>query len=194
MSDSNDLGSGDTKRQALPENPANPANGDGGQDLTDEGASAGGQGEGDAATRCPYCAEQIRAEAIRCPHCRSRLNSFDRQGWHRDHPEARVAGVAAAISHVFHVPVTVVRLGFVMLTFMHLLGPILYVFGWLAIPQTPERGSLAEAMTGSLGSTLRHERRQMRRRRCGGRHEQDRGNNERSSADDVEDGKAECPG
>ena len=29
--------------------------------------------------KCPYCAEEIRAEAIRCPFCRSRLGASDRE-------------------------------------------------------------------------------------------------------------------
>ena len=27
--------------------------------------------------RCPYCAEEIRGEAVRCRYCRSRLSGFD---------------------------------------------------------------------------------------------------------------------
>src|SRR5439155_6342259 len=44
--------------------------------------------------KCPFCAEEIRAEAIRCPFCRSRLGASDREHWYRGHPERRVAGVA----------------------------------------------------------------------------------------------------
>ena len=76
--------------------------------------------------KCPYCAEEIRAEAIRCPHCRSRVATSDRDRWYRDHPERRIAGVAAAVAHAFALPIMGVRLGFVVLTFVHLLGPIIY--------------------------------------------------------------------
>ena len=34
-------------------------------------------------TRCPYCAEDIRPEAVRCPHCRSRLAAFEPERWRR---------------------------------------------------------------------------------------------------------------
>jgi len=60
--------------------------------------------------KCPYCAEEIRAEAIRCPHCRSRVATSDRDRWYRDHPERRVAGVAAAVAHALALPIMGVRL------------------------------------------------------------------------------------
>lgn len=131
-----------------------------------DGASSSERGtqQDQETTRCPYCAEEIRAAAIRCRHCRSRLAGFDRQGWHRDHEDARLAGVAAAVARAFHVPVAMVRLGFVVLTFMNFLGPLLYLFGWAVIPQTSRHGSLAEGLASSLGSTLRHERAQWRTR------------------------------
>ena len=33
--------------------------------------------------QCPYCAEEIRSEAVRCRYCRSRLASFEGGQWHR---------------------------------------------------------------------------------------------------------------
>ncbi len=94
--------------------------------------------------RCPYCAEDIRAEATRCRYCRSRLASFDVDRWFRSQPDARLGGVAAAVSRALAMPVTGVRIAFVVLSFYHLLGPLLYGALWLVIPKRPGDESILE--------------------------------------------------
>ena len=94
--------------------------------------------------KCPYCAEDIRAEAVRCPFCRSRVATHDPERWYRDHPERRVAGVAAGVASALALPIMGVRLGFVVLAFVHLLGPVLYGALWLLVPFTPGEPSPLE--------------------------------------------------
>lgn len=97
-----------------------------------------------ATQKCPYCAEEIAAEATRCRYCRSRLTAFNPEHWHRDHPEQRLAGVAVAVARAMAVPVGAVRIGFIALTFFHFLGPLLYGALWLIIPWKPGEESLLE--------------------------------------------------
>jgi phage shock protein PspC (stress-responsive transcriptional regulator) len=94
--------------------------------------------------KCPWCAEEIPVEAVRCRYCRSRVAALDPSRWFRDHPERRIAGVCAALAHVLAVPVTFVRAGFLVLTFVHLIGPLVYGVLWLLIPFAPGTPSALE--------------------------------------------------
>jgi len=106
--------------------------------------------------RCPYCAEPIRAEAVRCPHCRSRVAGFASESWYRDQPEAVIAGVSAALARAFSLPLVAVRVGFVVLSFVHLLGVIVYGALWLAIPHREGGESVLEGLLGRAQCAARH--------------------------------------
>ena len=91
---------------------------------------------------CPCCAEEIPATAVRCRYCRSRLGSLDPERWQRNHPERRLGGVAAAVAHGMAFPIGAVRLAFLVLTFVHLVGVVLYLALWAIIPFAPGSESL----------------------------------------------------
>jgi hypothetical protein len=52
---------------------------------------------------CPYCCEEIKAEATRCRWCRSKLapSSVSKE-WYRDLPGRRFLGVASVLANLVH--------------------------------------------------------------------------------------------
>lgn len=110
----------------------------------------------DESRPCPYCAEDVAPAAVRCPHCRSRLAGFDLSGWYRDHPERKLAGVAAAMAQALAVPVVLVRVAFVVMTlFVFHIGPLVYGALWLLLPYAPGDEPRLERGLGTALETLR---------------------------------------
>jgi phage shock protein PspC (stress-responsive transcriptional regulator) len=91
--------------------------------------------------RCPYCAEEIRAEAIKCRWCRSLLDKSPTavgaisEPWTRKRDGAMLAGVCAGLAERFEISVTVIRLAFV-ISFLLGFGTslLLYVVLWVVMP------------------------------------------------------------
>jgi phage shock protein PspC (stress-responsive transcriptional regulator) len=67
---------------------------------------------------------------------------------HRGGPHRILAGVAVGLADYFDVDPTLVRVGFVVLTFLGGLAIPLYLAGWLLIPEEGAELSVVEEMLG----------------------------------------------
>ena len=101
---------------------------------------------------CPYCAEEIRGEAVKCRFCGSRLDgNLLAMEWTRSDEDKMIAGVCAGLAAQFDISVTLVRLAFVLMcVFGGGVGFLIYVILWIIMPL--ERSPRGRDFTTGSGS------------------------------------------
>ena len=79
----------------------------------------------------------------------------ERRTLRRSSTDKVIAGVAGGIGAYFGIDSVIVRIAFILLTFLGGAGPFLYLIGWLALPTEDSPSVIAKALGGGTPNRLR---------------------------------------
>lgn len=96
---------------------------------------------------CNYCGKVIQDDAAVCAYCGTRVgSSVARKRLVRPRQGRKIAGVCLGVAEYFDIDVTVVRLVWLLASFMTGIGLISYPIAWIVMPEEPR---LLTAPTGA---------------------------------------------
>jgi phage shock protein C len=87
---------------------------------------------------CNYCGKVIQDDAAVCAYCGVRVGaSVARKRLVRPRQGRKIAGVCLGVAEYFDVDVTLVRLVWLITSFMTGIGLISYPIAWIVMPEEP---------------------------------------------------------